>query len=52
MLVDDSWGLILIVVGARILVPSAAEIGHRIGVPEDVIAATMVEPLAHPCQSS
>ena len=34
--------LFLIVVGARILVPSAAEIGHRIGVPEDVIAATMV----------
>jgi len=34
--------LILIVVGARILVPSAAEIGQRIGVPEDVIAATMV----------
>jgi len=35
-------GLCLIVVGARILVPSAAEIAHRIGVPEDVIAATMV----------
>ncbi len=35
-------GLCLIVVGARILVPSAAEIGHRIGVPEDVIAATIV----------
>jgi cation:H+ antiporter len=35
-------GLFLIVVGARILVPSAAEIAHRIGVPEDVIAATMV----------
>jgi len=34
--------LILIVVGAWILVPSVAEIGHRIGVPEDVIAATMV----------
>jgi cation:H+ antiporter len=34
--------LILIVVSARILVPSAAEIGHRIGVPEDVISATMV----------
>ena len=35
-------GLFLIVVGARVLVPSAAEIAHRIGVPEDVIAATMV----------
>ena len=35
-------GLCLIVVGARILVPSAAEIAHRIGVPEDVIATTMV----------
>jgi cation:H+ antiporter len=34
--------LILIVVSARIPVPSAAEIGHRIGVPEDVISATMV----------
>ena len=35
-------GLFLIVVGARLLVPSAAEIAHRIGVPDDVIAATMV----------
>ena len=35
-------GLCLIVVGARILVPSAVEIAHRIGVPDDVIAATMV----------
>ncbi len=35
-------GLFLIVVGARILVPSAVEIAQRIGVPEDVIAATMV----------
>ena len=35
-------GLFLIVVGARILVPSAVEIACRIGVPEDVIAATMV----------
>jgi cation:H+ antiporter len=42
MLAYDGWGLVLIVVGARILVPSAAEIAHRIGVPEDVIAATMV----------
>lgn len=35
-------GLVLVVGGARILVPSAAEIAFRIGVPEDVIAATMV----------
>lgn len=35
-------GLFLVVVGARILVPSAAEIAYRMGVPEDVIAATMV----------
>lgn len=35
-------GLILIVIGARILVPSASEIAVRFGVPEDVIAATMV----------
>jgi len=35
-------GLILVVLGARILVPSAAEIAQRMGVPEDVIAATMV----------
>lgn len=35
-------GLMLIVVGARVLVPSASEIACRIGVPEDVIAATMV----------
>ena len=35
-------GLFLVVMGARFLVPSAAEIAHRMGVPEDVIAATMV----------
>jgi cation:H+ antiporter len=35
-------GLLSIVVSARTLVPSAAEIAHRIGVPDDVIAATMV----------
>jgi len=35
-------GLVLVVLGARILVPSAAEIAQRMGVPEDVIAATMV----------
>jgi len=35
-------GLFLVVTGARILVPAAAEIAARMGVPEDVIAATMV----------
>jgi cation:H+ antiporter len=35
-------GLTLIVVGARVLVPAASEIATRAGVPEDVIAATLV----------
>jgi cation:H+ antiporter len=35
-------GLLCVVVAARFLVPSAAEIAFRIGVPEDVVAATMV----------
>jgi cation:H+ antiporter len=35
-------GLIMVVAGARILVPAAAEIASRLGVPQDVIAATMV----------
>jgi cation:H+ antiporter len=35
-------GLFLVIIGARILVPSASEIAARMGVPEDVIAATMV----------
>jgi cation:H+ antiporter len=35
-------GLVLIVAGARVLVPAASEIAVRFGVPEDVIAATMV----------
>jgi len=35
-------GLFIVVLSARILVPSASEIAHRIGVPDDVIAATMV----------
>ncbi|MDJ0881326.1 MAG: calcium/sodium antiporter [Gammaproteobacteria bacterium] len=47
MSVGKSWfliimGLTLVIVGARILVPSASEIAVRLGVPEDVIAATMV----------
>ena len=35
-------GLFAVVTGARILVPCAAEMAYRIGVPEDVIAATVV----------
>ncbi len=35
-------GLFLVILGARVLVPSAAEIAIRLGVPQDVIAATMV----------
>lgn len=35
-------GLLIIVTSARILVPTASEIAQRIGVPDDVVAATMV----------
>jgi cation:H+ antiporter len=35
-------GLLLVIVSARFLVPSASEIAGRMGVPDDVIAATMV----------
>jgi len=35
-------GLFLVVAAARLLVPGAAEIAYRMGVPDDVIAATMV----------
>jgi cation:H+ antiporter len=35
-------GLLLVVLGARILVPSASEIACRMGVPDDIIACTMV----------
>ncbi|MCP4286635.1 MAG: sodium:calcium antiporter [Gammaproteobacteria bacterium] len=35
-------GLFLIIVGARILVPAVLQIALRFGVPEDVIAATLV----------
>ncbi len=35
-------GLVLVIVAARILIPGVSEIAHRVGVPEDVIAATMV----------
>ena len=35
-------GLAMVVVAARVLIPTAAELAGRMGVPEDVIAATMV----------
>jgi len=35
-------GLFLVISGARLLVPSASEVAMRVGVPDDVIAATMV----------
>ncbi len=35
-------GLSMVIVAARVLVPAASEIATRIGVPDDVIAATLV----------
>jgi cation:H+ antiporter len=35
-------GLFLVLLGARVLVPSASEIAQRIGVPDDIIACTLV----------
>jgi len=35
-------GLVMIIVGARVLVPAASGIALRFGVPDDVVAATMV----------
>ena len=35
-------GLVLVVIGARVLVTGASEVAVRFGVPDDVIAATMV----------
>ncbi len=42
-----SWGMIagglfLVIAGARILIPCASGLAHRMGVPDDVIAATIV----------
>ena len=47
MTLGKSWlmiicGLMLVVVGARVLIPCASECAVRFGVPDDVIAATMV----------
>jgi cation:H+ antiporter len=35
-------GLFLVIMSARVLIPAASELAARMGVPEDVIAATMV----------
>ncbi|HUU41250.1 MAG TPA: sodium:calcium antiporter [Desulfatiglandales bacterium] len=35
-------GLFLVILGARVLIPCAACLAYKIGVPDDVIAATMV----------
>ena len=35
-------GLTLVIAGSRVLIPCAAEIARRFGVPDDVIAATLV----------
>jgi cation:H+ antiporter len=35
-------GLILVVGGARVLIPCASQIAFRLGVPDDIIAATLV----------
>ena len=35
-------GLVLVILASRLLIPAASETARRLGVPEDVIAATMV----------
>ena len=35
-------GIIMVITGARLLIPAASELALRMGVPQDVIAATMV----------
>ena len=35
-------GLALVIIGARVLIPSASQIAYRLGVPDDIIAATLV----------
>ena len=35
-------GLIMVIVGARALIPAASEVAIRFGVAEDIIAATLV----------
>ena len=35
-------GLVLVILASRLLVPAASETARRLGIPEDVIAATMV----------
>ncbi|MFZ7128231.1 MAG: sodium:calcium antiporter [Desulfobacterales bacterium] len=35
-------GLVLVIISARVLIPAASELALRLGVPDDVVAATMV----------
>ncbi len=35
-------GLVLVIIASRLLIPAASETARRLGIPEDVIAATMV----------
>ena len=42
ILVSLIGGLILVIIASRLLIPAAGETARRLGVPEDVIAATMV----------
>ena len=41
-LVSLTGGLILVIIASRLLIPAAGETARRLGVPDDVIAATMV----------
>jgi cation:H+ antiporter len=42
VLISLIGGLLLVVIASRLLIPAAGETARRLGVPEDVIAATMV----------
>ena len=42
ILVSLTGGLILVIIASRLLIPAAGETARRLGVPDDVIAATMV----------
>lgn len=35
-------GIVMVIAGSRMLIPAASEVAFRLGVPQDVIAATMV----------
>ena len=40
--VKIAGGIVMVIFGAKILIPAASEIALRLGVPQDIIAATMV----------